>query len=307
MSKRSFWIPVVLSLVFALLFLDACKREIPLGSAKNPIKMYFVPSAEVDKVLSSGKVIADYLEKETRYKFKTAVPTSYAAVIEAMGTKEADIAWLATFAYVVAHEKYGVDVALKTVRFGDYQYRGQIIARADSGIKELKDVEGKKVAYTDAASTSGFIYPSALFAKMGIKPGETFFAGGHPQVVLAVYEGTADVGCTYWSPPRPDGSIGDARRAVLETHPDVAEKVVIIGYTDWIPNDTVSFRKDFPKDMRDKIVAALLKYAETEEGKKALGDLYNITGLTGAKDSDYDVVRESLKALGKTAEEYIGK
>ena len=296
---------LVALLAVCALTVFTCSKQDELGSEGDPIKMYFVPSAEVDKVLTSGSAIAEHLKEVTGYEFETAVPTHYSAVIEAMGTDEADIAWLATFSYILAHEKHGVDVALKTVRYGDHQYRGQIIAQKDSGIKSLEDVNGKKIAYTDAASTSGFIYPSALFAQMGIQPGETFFAGGHPQAVLAVYEGTADVGCTYWSPPRSDGSVGDARRAVRETYPDVAEKVVIVGFTDWIPNDTVSFREGFPAEMRDKIVTALKAYAASETGQEVLGDLYNITGLVDATDADYDVVRRSLEALGKPIEEFI--
>ena len=182
---------------------------------------------------------------------------------------------------------------------------GQLIAHKDSGIKSIEDVAGKKIAYTDAGSTSGYIYPSALLAQMGIKTGDTFYAGGHPQAVLAVYEGTADVGCTYWSPPRDDGSVGDARRAVRETYPDVVEKVVIIGYTDWIPNDTVSVREGVPAEMRTKIVNALKEHVGTEEGQKVLGDLYNITGLVDATDADYDVVRRSLEALGQPIEAFI--
>ena len=58
--------------------------------------------------------------------------------------------------------------------------------------------------------------------------------------------------------------------------------------------------------MRNAIVAALKKYVGTEEGQQALGDLYNITGLVDVTDADYDVVRKSLEALGKTAEEFIG-
>ena len=285
----------------------SCKKKAALGSEGNPVKMYFVPSEQVDQVLTSGKAIADYLTKETGYVFKTAVPTSYAAVIEAMGSEEADVAWLATFAYVLANERHGVDVALKTVRFGDHQYRGQLVALADSDINSIEDIAGKSVAFTDAASTSGFIYPSALFEQKGIEIGESFFAGGHPQAILAVHEGKTDIGCTYWSPARPDGSVGDARRAVRETYPDVVEKVKIVGFTDWIPNDTVSFRKEFPAEMREKIVDALLRYTETEEGKTVLDELYSITGLIRSTDADYDVVRNALEALGKSVEDFLGE
>jgi phosphonate transport system substrate-binding protein len=244
-------------LLLSVLFILGCSPGGELGSKGNPIKMYFVPSMEAGKIVTSGQEIADYLTAETGLHFKVAVPTSYASVIEALGTEETDIAWLATFAYVLANEKFGAEVALTTVRQGLEKYRGQFVALNDSGIETIDDIEGKIIAYTDAASTSGFIYPSALLMKMDVKPKNTFFAGGHPQAILAVYQGRADVGCTFWTPQDDDGTVRDARRAVVDTYPDVLERVQIVGYTDWIPNDTVTFRKDFPEGKREQIVEAL--------------------------------------------------
>jgi len=295
-----------LMIILMMFLLIGCiVKEAELGSAKNPIKMFFVPSMEADKIIVSGQKIADYLSQKTGYHFKVAVPTSYAAVIEAMGTKETDVAWLATFGYILAHEKFGAEVALTTVRKGLEKYRGQFIARTESGIEKLEDIEGKTIAYTDAASTSGYMYPSATLQKNGIKPAKYFFAGGHPQVVLSVYEGTADVGCTYWSPPAENGEIKDARKRILETHPDVIEKVKIVGFTEWIPNDTVTFRQNFPTEMKQQIVDALLEFAASEKGHEILIELLDIDGFVLADNADYDVVRETLKLLKIDVDEKI--
>ncbi len=292
--------------LFVTIFLAiSCVKEQPLGTKKNPIKMYFVPSMEAGKIITSGKAVADYLHEKTGYYFKVAVPTSYAAVIEAMGTNEADIAWLATFAYVLAHQKYGAEVVLTTVRNGLAKYRGQFVTQADSGIKKLEDINGKIIAYTDASSTSGYIYPSALLKKKGIKPKSYFFAGGHPQTILAVYEGKADVGCSFWSPEDENGNPKDARTAVLDTHPDVLKKVIPFAYTDWIPNDTVTMRKDFPKEMKEKIINALLELPKNPDGKKMLQSLLDIDDFIKAKDSDYDIVRETLKTLNIDVKEFV--
>jgi phosphonate transport system substrate-binding protein len=292
-------------LLLVILSLLGCGEEAELGTKRNPIKMYFVPSMEAGKIVTSGQEVADYITQKTGYQFKVAVPTSYASVIEALGTDETDIAWLATFAYILANEKFGAEVALTTVRNGLEKYRGQFLAKAGSGIEKLEDIEGKVIAYTDAASTSGYLYPSAILSQKGIEPKDMMFAGGHPQAILAVYQGTADVGCTFWSPPGEDGSIKDARRAVIDTYPDVVEKVKIIGYTDWIPNDTVTFRKDFPAEMREEIVQCLLDYAASEEGHETLLTLLDIDNFVRADDSDYDIVRETLNIIGKDAAELI--
>lgn len=300
MFKKYFGLFIILVIIFS-----GCAKQTPLGNKKNPIKMYFVPSMEAGKIVTSGTEVADFLTEETGYHFKVAVPTSYASVIEAMGTEETDIAWLATFAYVLANEKFGAEVALTVVRKGLDKYRGQFIAIADGNIKTIEDIHGKIIAFTDAASASGYIYPSAILKEKGIIPKRSFFAGGHPQAILAVYQGTADVGCTFWSPPGENGEIHDARRAVIETYPDVAEKIKIIGFSDWIPNDTVTFRKGFPPDMKEKIIQALLDFANSKDGHETLVRLLDIDNFVIATDADYDVVRKALEALETDASKLI--
>lgn len=300
MFKKYFGLFIILIIIFS-----GCAKQTPLGSKKNPIKMYFVPSMEAGKIVTSGTAVADFLTKETGYHFKVAVPTSYASVIEAMGTEETDIAWLATFAYVLANEKFGAEVALTVVRKGLEKYRGQFVSLTDSDINTIEDINGKIIAYTDAASASGYIYPTAILKQKGIKPRRSFFAGGHPQAILAVYQGTADVGCTFWAPPGKDGMVRDARRAVMDTYPDVIKKTKIIGYTDWIPNDTVTFRKGFPPEMKEKIIQALLNFANIKEGHETLVRLLDIDNFVRANDSDYDVVREALKTLDVDASNLI--
>jgi len=294
----------LLFLIFIIINLNSCTTKGKLGTESNPIKMYFVPSMEAGKVVTSGNAIAAGLEKLTGYKYKIAVPTNYAAVIEAMGTEQADIGWLPTFAYVLANQKYQAQVALTTVRNGLEKYRGQFVVRTDSGIKNLQDINGKIIAYTDASSTSGYIYPSALLKMSNIKPDKYYFAGGHPQTVLAVYQGSADVGCSYWSPPQ-NNVPQDARKAVLETYPDIMEKVVPIAFTDWIPNDTVTFRKGFDEKMKTRIVNALLEFANSKQGHAVLYELYSVDNFVKSNDSDYDVVRQSLETLGFGAEEFV--
>ncbi len=309
MIKRVLSIISILILVVLSACSDADKKiekaNRNLGTKSNPIKMYFVPSMEAGRVVTSGEAIADYLQKATGYHFKIAVPTSYAAVIEALGTNQADVAWLSTYAYILAKQKYDAEVRLITVRNGLKAYRGQFVARANSGIKSIEDIEGKIIAYTDAASTSGYIYPSAILKQNSIKPKDFFFAGGHPQAILAVYSGRADVATTYWSPEDETGTPKDAREKLLETYADIFEKISIIGFSDWIPNDTVTFRKSIPEDIEATIVNALIEFSSTPTGRQTLKTLYDIDGLELATDADYDVVRATLKALNMDPAEML--
>ncbi len=290
---------VVLTLLMAMVLplLVACGPSPDLGTAENPIIMSFVPSGDTEEIVAGGEKIAQMISDKTGLVVQANVGTNFAAVREAMGTGKAHIGWLNTFNYVLANEKYGVDVALVTVRFGSNSYKGQIIVRADSGIQSLQDLKGKTMCWVDPNSTSGYIIPRIMLKANGIDPdtdfAKTVEAGSHNNVVTAVYNGDCDAGATY----------SDARSSIEKDYPDVKEKVVVLATTADIPNDNVSFIKDFPQDMRDKIVNALLEIAASDEGKEALDTVYSIEGLEKADDSFYDAFRADLSAAGMDIEE----
>ncbi len=284
-----------------LVFSFGCtKNKSKLGTVENPVKFFFVPSVDAKLLVEKTKHIHKYLEANTKYKFKVSVPTSYVAVVEAFGTKRADVASLNTFGYILANQKYQTEALLTVERFGHYDYKGQIIARADSKVKSLKDIEGKKIAYVDPASTSGYMLPATLLKQKNIKPSQKVFAQRHDNVVTMVYQKQVDVGATFYS-PKEAGKIQDARRLVLTQFPNIENEVKVIHLTDPIPNDPIVFRKDMPDKMKNDIQEALLNYLNSKEGKAVFHELYGVTGLKKSTDKDYDSVRGILTALGKSA------
>jgi phosphonate transport system substrate-binding protein len=284
-------------ILFILLFVLGCTtKRAELGSAENPIKFFFVPSVDVKLLEDTSKVMQNYLEAHTPYKFKIAIPPSYIAVVEAFGTNRADVAALNTYGYVLAHEKYGAEARLITVRYGETTYKAQFLAKADGPIKKLADLNGKKVAFVDPASISGYLLPLKYLNDHGIHPKETMFAMRHDNVVSMIYQGQVDAGATFYSPPE-KGVIQDARRLVAQQFPDVEKKIKIIELTTPIPNDPIVFRKDMPEDMKKTLIKAMIDFAVTPEGLDALGKLSSITGLAPCTDKDFDATRDAVKAL----------
>lgn len=291
-------------LIIAFCFLSCTKKQGPIGAEDNPIKFYVVPSVDVKVLEDSTKKIKIYLESHTPYKYKMSIPASYVAVVEAFGTKRADVASINTFGYILAHEKYGAEARMTLLRFGEATYQAQIIARADGPIKSLQDINGKKFAFVDPASASGFLLPQKLFRDLNIKPKETMFAMRHDSVVSMVYQGQVDAGATYYS-PKQDGKLQDARRLVLTQFPDVEDKVKILKLTEPVPNDPFVFRKELPEEIKQAIIKALFEYIETPEGKVAFDQVAGVNGLRLATDKDYDGMRAILKELGKSAAEMV--
>lgn len=296
---------IMAALLAALgLTVSSCtSKRAELGTEGNPIKFFLVPSVDAKLLEATARKVKDHLEETTPYKYEFAIPTSYVAVVEAFGTKRADIAALNTFGYIMANDRYKAEARITFVRHGAETYQAQIIARADSDIKSVKDFEGKKFAYVDPASTSGYLLPAKVFHDQGIKLGQTVFANKHDNVVTMVYQGQVDGGATFYSPPSEGGKIEDARRLVKTQFPDVEEKIKIVQLTDHIPNDPIVFRADMPQEMKEVITDRLMEYVKTDEGKKVFYDIYGISGMVRSSDERYEPVRDMLKALGKSASE----
>jgi phosphonate transport system substrate-binding protein len=314
---------------------------VPIGSAEHPIKVLFVPSVDATVITTGGEVMAEALKQATGLEFEVSVPTSYAATIEEMCASPTDtIGFIPGLGYVLANQLCGVDVAYKAVRFGWDVYWAMIIVPSDSEIQTLADLDGKKWAYPDAGSTSGYLAMLPLLQEAGVTAGETLEAGGHTGVIRAIYNSEADFGSAFFSPPlKPEGEeawkIGDdpeipadlipecapnedgsrlmcgswrvldARAGLRQEAPDVIQKVRILAISPEIPNDTLSFGPEFPADLRAQIEAALVAFAETDAWDTSIGsqDFYGWTGLSSATDEEYDVVRQMIELAGLTLED----
>ncbi len=160
-------------------------------------------------------------------------------------------------------------------------------------------MRGKTFARPDPLSTSGWIIPMLTMRAAGIDPEKDLKqgvdAGSHDSVAAAVYAGDVDAGATYV----------DARTRIEKDNPDVMEKVNVIEVTADIPNDGVQFAPSLDKEMRAKIVKALLEIAETEEGKKALDTAYQWAGLEEHDDTFYDPFRQVLQASGISVKDLV--
>jgi phosphate/phosphite/phosphonate ABC transporter binding protein len=266
--------------------------EAKLGTESNPIIMQYVPWGDTEEMVAGSEEIAAMIKDETGLVVQVNVGTDYAAIREAMGTGEVHIGWLNAFNYILANEKYGVDAGLVAVRYGSSSYSGQIIVRADSGIASLKDLKGKSMCWVDTASTSGYIIPRITLKAEGIDPDTDFSftteVGSHDNVVAAVYNGDCDAGATF----------SDARGAIEGDYSDVKEVVSVLATTTDIPNDSISFAKNFPVETRDQVVQALLDIAADEAGQEALYTVYSIDGLEKTDDLLYDGLRADLSAAG---------
>jgi len=156
----------------------------------------------------------------------------------------------------------------------------------------LDVVKGKKVAFTEATSTSGGMYPQLQLFELGIdieNDLEYSYLVSHSAAVQAVYNGDFDIGVSY----------DDARRAVRKDYPDVGEQVIVFNINDeQIPNDIVAVRGELPETLQLAIFDATQAYLATDEGQAVFDEIYGWTGIRRADDGDFDIVREAAVQAG---------
>jgi phosphonate transport system substrate-binding protein len=275
----------------------APQRTSDIGSAGRPIVMALVPSQDATRLAASGKVITSALEKTTGLKWDVKVPASYAASIEDLCAEQIDVAWLTQIAVVTAQSKNCADALLGTLRTdatgrASVTYQVQILVRRDGGIKALKELKGKKVALVEGPAAPGTLSVAALVKKETGEDPRTFFSAtiyvsDDAKAVLAVYQGQVDAAA----------SVIDARDQVEPTFPDVKQQTTRITMVGPIPNNAISVRRTLSADLRDRIQKAMIDYAQTEDGKKALKALYPIDGLDKMDPKLYDQLVDAARLM----------
>lgn len=182
----------------------------------------------------------------------------YAGVMQGLLAGQLHQAGLGPSAYagIYLQDPEAVEVVLTNANVdGSLGYYSVIVTRADSGITSIDAMAGRSLAYADANSASGYLFPRAELRLAGIDDsyfGTVGFAGGHEQGVIAVLNGQYDAAAT-WSSllgERAEGySRGNLRRMVDNGLLDMAE-LNLIWHSDLIPNGPTVLRRDLPAEAR---------------------------------------------------------
>ncbi len=195
-------------------------------------------------------------------------------------------------------------------------YRGCILTRVDSGIRRLADLSGRTLAYTDEASTSGFIFPRGLLRSHDVTPAAEYFVGGHTKVVEDVWARRVAAGAVYFSPAgeqqRQRGEVvGDARGRLLQRlagdadREMVLDRLRVIALTDPIPSDVCVVRRGFPDATWQRLATSLSRFLDTADGRRVLGELDGGVGLAKTTDAAFDGFRHTLELAGVDVNEIL--
>lgn len=263
------------------------------GSAiAQELKLGFTPVLTESEMRVEFEPLMTYLSDAIGQKVTLYIAKNYGDLRTQMEAGAVEIGSFSPFAYVDATRGGKIRIIAQSILEGSATYRGLIVARKDSGLKTVADLEGKRFAFVDPKSASGYVYPRAMLIEKGVTPEryfkETIFAGGHDKVIAAVLEGKVDAGAIY------DGALGVAKAKGMRT-----EELVTLVNTDPIPHDAIAVRIGMDETLAKKIQTALVNLDKSEAGRKVIANSKKkLTGHVIAEDSLFDVVRRTAKIAG---------
>ncbi len=255
------------------------------------LKLGFVPLIDGDKLIESTAPLADVLSKAIGKKVEIVTATNYVGIVEGISASKIDFGIIPPFAYVLANKESNAQVILKALnKKGQSFYRSEFFVNKDSGIKSIEDLKGKKVAFVDPSSSSGYLYPGAYLKKNGIdleKDIQVVYSGGHDKSLQLLLNRDVDAIAVY------EG----AREKYQKEFDGIIEQTEVLCYSDNIPYISVTVRGDMSPELKEEIKEGLLKGLNGEEGKKLTIELFNLYGFEEAQDSDYDGIRTTAELM----------
>ncbi len=255
------------------------------------IVMGLIPAENNEEMVQKFEPMRAHLEKKLGQKVKVYTATDYAGVIEGMKKKRVDIAWFGPLSYYLAEQEAGAEAFAVGIREGgtSHTYKSLFVAPCDAGVKSIKDLKGKSVAFVDPASTSGGLMPTYMVKKeTGMMPQQFFgkftYAGSHDAAELAVKNKTVDAAA--------DNDI--TYEKMLAKGLITKETNCVIKESDPLPGSPLVYRKDLPAATKKKIQDAILN-AHKEIKVTGYG---NLSHYVAVAPKDYQMIRDMVKDLG---------
>lgn len=275
-SRKLFKVCALLMLaVMSCLLFSGCGGQ----SEQKKFVITYLPNESTDKNADARKGMAGDLSKVLGMEVTELVSNDYNAVIEAMRTGKADMAYFGPLSFCLAYERAGAEPIGMIAKDKDKKnatYKSVLVtSRKNTDINSIQDIKGKTMAFVDPNSTSGNLIPSAAIMKAF--PGDKLsmddlhtngkffqavsFSGKHQAGLAAVVKGDVQVA------PISDAILAAEINAGRVSKDDVK----IIFASDPIPSEPMALRRDLPAEVKEKVKNFILSYDNAAYYKRVMG------------------------------------
>jgi phosphonate transport system substrate-binding protein len=259
----------------------------PNGSVNFGVEPYDAGA----KFTAAYQSLTSVMSKSLNCPVNLIITDNYTNEVEAMKAGKIDVGEFGPLGYIFAHTVANAQpVAVFADRHGKpVTYTAALWVPADSAIKQVADLKGHTVAFSDPGSTSGNLLPRYAMIQAGLNPDKDVkieFAGGHPQSLLALVNGKVDA-----------GEINSQQQATATSaHQFDPAKFRMIWQSQPIQNDPITVRGNLSPAFKAALTKALLHMTPAQL-KLVDAELGVDSGpMVVAKDSFYNQIRAVVNA-----------
>ena len=284
----------ILLALFSFIFVFSivgCSTKTETKKEEKVIKMGFVPLKNSEKLVEDLKPISDYLSERLGVKVEAFTASNYIGVVDGLGSGSVDFGIIPPFSSLLAQKQSNAKPILTSKgKTGKPGYTAELYVRKDSGIKSLQDVKGKKVAFVDPSSSSGYIYPGAMLVNAGLNLDKDIsyqFSGGHDKSLQLLLNKDVDVIATF------DG----VEDRYAKDFPQAKTDIQKLATSDMIPGVMVTTSSKMDKELQKKLEQALRDIEKDPKMKEMFTKMFSITGFTDVDQDAYKKVEATAKVM----------
>ncbi|WP_092288392.1 putative selenate ABC transporter substrate-binding protein [Halopseudomonas sabulinigri] len=262
----------------------------PALAETTTLRVSAIPDEAPTELMRKFEPLGKYLVAELGMPVTFQPVSDYAGVVEALGAKRLDLAWLGGFTFVQAKLRTGDAIPL-VQREQDEVFTSTFIT-ADPDVKTHADLKGKSFAFGSVSSTSGHLMPRYFLQQDGIDPDAFFsrvgFSGAHDATVAWVESGKVDAGVL-------NSSVWEK---LLEQDKVNTDKVRVYAVTPTYYDYNWTVRGDLDPALIEKIKAAFLALDPANPEHKTILDLQRASRFVPTKAENYQGIEEAARAAG---------
>ena len=220
------------------------------AAEKTTFTIAYAPNESTEQSSDARKGLAADLGKALGMKVEEIQASDYNAIIEALRTGKADMAYMGPMSVTLAVERADAKPIVMKAPGGDKSqavYHSVLIARADNNeINSIEDIKGKSMAFVDPDSTSGNLVPTSEIIKAFPDDnldtdklhtnGDFFeavsFSGKHQAGLQAVIKGDVDVvpiSDQILASEIANGNADEGDVKVIHTSPAIPAEAMVVG------------------------------------------------------------------------------
>jgi phosphonate transport system substrate-binding protein len=260
--------------------------------------------AYAPKVVTIWEGIKDYLRHQG-FNADYVLYSNYPALVEALVVGHVEIAWNTPLAYLQAKEKLDGQCQVLAMRDTDVGFTTVFITQADSPVRSLPDLKGKRFALASRDSSHATILPLYFLHQNGINPDTELTllrfdtdVGKHgdtgtseEEVVRAVLTreaGAGALGQATWDAYVAAGRIDPQTLRIFWTSP---------GYC----HCNFTARADFPAEFAERFTQVILAMDYQKPEHKRIMDLEGLTRWVPGRTEGYRELEDEARELGMLA------